>query len=216
MDVAFLINHYFKGGEGVSIDVFDAQSLNNVYQKVVGVLTSHLDIEVSVLQALSYCFYEILDNVHIHSGKPLGTAITEYNAKKQSVKILVADDGMGIKASLAENSAYANISEPDAIKLAIQDSVTDGKGMGFGLYATSRLMNNIGIELIIHSGDHKLIYNKDGETIVKNGHWQGTIVYLELKTSCDIDPNDVVANRTDAESEYNEAFVESEDLETLW
>lgn len=33
MDVAFLINHYFKGGEGVSIDVFDAQSLNNVYQK---------------------------------------------------------------------------------------------------------------------------------------------------------------------------------------
>ena len=51
---------------------------------------------------------------------------------------------------------------------------------------------------------------------MKNGHWQGTIVYLELKTSCDIDPNDVVAHRTDAESEYNEAFVESEDLETLW
>ena len=31
MDVAFILDKYFKGKEGVSIDVFDAQTLNAVY-----------------------------------------------------------------------------------------------------------------------------------------------------------------------------------------
>ena len=53
MDVAFILDKYFKGKEGVSIDVFDAQTLNAVYQDVVNAMTSHLDIEISVLQALS-------------------------------------------------------------------------------------------------------------------------------------------------------------------
>ena len=70
MDVAFILDQYFKGKENVSIDVFDAQTLNAVYRDVVTAMTSHFDIEVSVLQALSYCLYEMMDNVHIHSGKP--------------------------------------------------------------------------------------------------------------------------------------------------
>lgn len=69
MDVAFLLDKYFKGAKDVSIDVFDAQTLNNVYKDVVTTMTSHFEIEVSVLQALSYCLYEMMDNVHIHSGK---------------------------------------------------------------------------------------------------------------------------------------------------
>lgn len=68
MDVAFILDRYFKGTENVSIDVFDAQTLNAVYQDVVNAMTSHFEIEVSVLQALSYCLYEMMDNVHIHSG----------------------------------------------------------------------------------------------------------------------------------------------------
>ncbi len=216
MDVAFLIKEYFNGADEVSIDVFDSQSLNNVYRKVVEILTSHLEIEVSLLQALSYCFYEVLDNVHIHSGKPLGTAMTFYNAEEHSLKVLVADDGMGIQKSLSENRKYANVTEADAIRIALEDSVTDGKGMGFGLYATSRLMHDVGLEFIVHSGNHKLVL-KDGETsVVKNGYWQGTIIYMEVITSKDIDPNQVVAHRTDAAGEYNEAFIETDELETLW
>ena len=60
MDVSFLIKQYFDGTDNVSIDVFDSYTLNDVYQQVVATLTSHFEIEVSVLQALSYCFYEIL------------------------------------------------------------------------------------------------------------------------------------------------------------
>jgi len=216
MNVSFLLNQYFRGLENVSIDVFDAHTLNEVYQQVLKTMTAHFEIEVSVLQAMSYCFYEILDNVHIHSGKPLGTAITHFDAKKDILRVLVADDGMGIQASLAENEQYHNISEEDALRMCIQDTVTDGKGMGFGLYATSRLMKNIGINFIIHSGSHKLIY-KDGQTeIIDNGHWQGTIIFMEITTSKEIDPNEVVDNRTNADVQYNEEFVETDILNSLW
>lgn len=216
MNVAFLLKEYFKGTNDVSIDVFDSHTLNDVYQEVLHTLTSHFEIEVSLLQALSYCFYEILDNVHIHSGKPLGTAITNFSAEKNVLKILVADDGTGIRNSLAESEKYKDISEPEALKLALEDAVTDGKGMGFGLYATSRLMKDVGIEFVLHSGHHKLIYKDDQTEIIRNGLWQGTIVYMELATSKDINANDVVDNRTNVEDEFNESFIETDVLDSLW
>lgn len=67
MNVAFLLNRYFNGNTDITIDVFDAQTLNAVYQNVIDALTSHIEIEISVLQSLSYCLYEMMDNVRIHS-----------------------------------------------------------------------------------------------------------------------------------------------------
>ena len=216
MNVAFLLKNYFNGQDDVSIDVFDSHSLNSVYQDVMKTMTSHMEIETSVLQALSYCFYEMLDNVHIHSGKPLGTAMTRFNASKATLQVLIADDGIGIRQSLAENPKYKNITEADSLSLCLQDSITDGKGMGFGLYATSRLIEKIGIKFVLHSGNHKLIFN-DGEIkTTENGLWQGTIIYMEIRTSTDINPNDVVDNRTDAAEEYNETFINSDKLQELW
>jgi hypothetical protein len=145
-------------------------------------MTSHFEIEVSVLQALSYCLYEMMDNVHIHSGKPLGTAMTHYDDSHKTLRILIADDGMGIRESLAQNDKYKDITEAEALKLCLEDTITDGKGMGFGLYTTSRLVDSIGKEFILHSGTHKLII-KDGETsVIENGFWQGTLIYMEIET----------------------------------
>lgn len=144
MDVAFLLDRYFKGAKKVSIDVFDAQTLNTVYKDVINSMTSHFEIEVSVLQALSYCLYEMMDNVHIHSGKPLGTAMTYYDNDQKTLSILIADDGMGVRASLSENEIYKNITEAEALKMCLEDKITDGKGLGFGLYTTSRLVDSIG------------------------------------------------------------------------
>ena len=216
MDVAFILDKYFKGTINVSIDVFDAQTLNAVYRDVIAAMTSHFEIEVSVLQALSYCLYEMMDNVHIHSGKPLGTAMTHYDDERKVLRILIADDGMGIRASLAENEKYKDITESEALRLCLEDTITDGKGMGFGLYTISRLVDSIGKEFILHSGYHKLI-NKDGTTsVIENGFWQGTLIYMEIGTGEEIDPNQIVDHRADAAEEYNEAFVETGELESLW
>ena len=216
MDVAFILDRFFKGKENVSIDVFDAQTLNAVYRDVVTSMTSHFEIEVSVLQALSYCLYEMMDNVHIHSGKPLGTAMTQYDDERKTLCILIADDGMGIQASLAENEKYKDITEEDALKLCLKDTITDGKGMGFGLYTTSRLVDSIGKEFIMHSGSHKLIIKEGNTSVVENGFWQGTLIYMEIGTGEEIDPNQIVDHRVDVAEEYNESFVETGELESLW
>lgn len=216
MDIAFILDKYFKGTKDVSIDVFDAQTLNAVYKDIVSVMTSHFEIEVSVLQALSYCLYEIMDNIHIHSGKPLGTAMTHYDNNLKALSVLIADDGMGIKASLSENEKYKDITEAQALKRCLDDKITDGKGLGFGLYATSRLVDRIGKEFILHSGKHKLIRKEGAESIIENGFWQGTLIFMVIGTSEEIDPNQVVDHRRDVEEEYNGLFVETKELESLW
>jgi len=216
MDVAFLLDKYFKGTKNVSIDVFDARTLNDVYKDVVNKMTSHLEIEVSVLQALSYCLYEIMDNVHIHSGKPLGTAMTYYDSAKKTLSILIADDGMGIKASLSENEKYSEITEAEALRLCLQDKITDGKGMGFGLYTTSRLVDRIGKKFVLHSGNHKLVREDGVESITENGFWQGTLIYMVIGTGEEIDPNQIVDHRTNVVEEFNDTFVESSEIESLW
>lgn len=104
-----------------------------------------MEIETTVLQAMSYCFYEILDNVLTHSGKELGTVITHYDSVEHVLSFLVADDGIGVRASLSENEEYAQITEPEALKMCIKDVITDGKGMGFGLYSTSLLARDAGL-----------------------------------------------------------------------
>ena len=122
MNLSSLIKKYFPlTSDDLTIDVFDEKNIYDVYQRVVNILTQHIEIETTVLQAMSYCFYEILDNVLTHSGKELGTVITQYNAKNHILSLLVADDGMGVQASLSENELYAQISEEDASNLLWQN-----------------------------------------------------------------------------------------------
>lgn len=217
MNVDSLLNRYFKSCEiSPLIEVFDNENIYSVYSDIVKSLNSYPDIELSVLQALSYCFYEVLDNVLTHSGKACGTAISLYSPTKSMIQILVADDGMGIQQSLMQNPLYVHLSEPEAIEKSIQDAVTDGKGMGFGLYSTSRLIRNVGIRLEIHSGSHILVYDGENVNMQIASQWQGTIVYFDIHSNREIDPNEIVDNRTDCESQFNEEFAPTDDLEQLW
>lgn len=99
---------------------------------------------------------------------------------------------------------------------ASHDSVTDGKGMGFGLYSTSLLVRDAGLRFDIRSGNHTLRL-QDGKTSIASGEpWQGTIVYLQLRTDKEINPSVVVANRTNVAEQYNELFLNDNELEELW
>lgn len=217
MNVDSLLSRYFKDCEmSPRIEVFDTENIYTVYSDIVRSLNNYPDIELSVMQALSYCFYEVLDNVLTHSGKTCGMAISLYSPVKSMIRILVADDGVGIQQSLAQNPLYANLSEPEAIAKSIQDTVTDGKGMGFGLYSISRLIRNAGIRLEIHSGTHTLLYDGKDIHVKESSVWQGTIVFLDIHSNREINPNEVVDNRTDCESSFNDVFAVIDDLENLW
>lgn len=216
MNVDTLLRQYFPASENVCIEMFDEKNIQQVYRRLVEVLIHQPEIETSLLQGMSYCFYEVMDNVIIHSGKTVGIVITNYSEPDHLIQILVADDGMGIQASLAQNSEYANITEGQALEYCIKDNVSDGKGMGFGLYSTSRLITTAGHRLIIRSGNHTLSANGD-LTILESELWQGTIVYFELRSNMDIDPASVVDHRTDPAEEFDDLFLDdASQLDKLW
>ena len=217
MNLSILIKQYFSSiNEDITIDVFDEKNIYDVYQRVVGVLTQYVDIDTTVLQAMSYCFYEILDNVLTHSGKELGTVLTHYDSANHILSFLVADDGIGVQASLSENAEYTGISEPDALKICIKDAITDGKGMGFGLYSTSLLARDAGLIFEVRSGKHTMQVQDGVEETKESDFWQGTIVYLQLHTNREINPADVVANRANVAAQYNETFLNDNELTELW
>lgn len=217
MNLSSLIKQYFASrSEDLTIDVFDEKNIYDVYQHVVGVLTQHIDIETTVLQAMSYCFYEILDNVLTHSGKELGTVITHYDQSNHILSFLVADDGIGVRESLSKNEKYVALSEADALRMCIKDAITDGKGMGFGLYSTSLLARDAGLRFEVRSGEHTLLLKDGAERTEETAFWQGTIVYLQLHTNKEINPAEVVANRTDVAAQYNEVFLNDNELDELW
>ena len=216
MNLTKLIKQYFpSGNDDITIDVFDEKNIYDVYQRVVGILTQYIEIETTVLQAMSYCFYEILDNVLTHSGKEMGTIITHYDSANHILSFLVADDGIGVRASLSENNNYSDVTEPDALRMCIQDAITDGKGMGFGLYSTSLLVRDAGLQFVVRSGNHRLLVQNGVESIAESDFWQGTVVYLQLHTNREINPAEVVANRTNVAAQYNETFLNDNELEEL-
>lgn len=216
MNVDTLIHQYFSSGGALCIEMFDEKNIQQVYRRLVKVLIHQPKIETSLLQAMSYCFYEILDNVLIHSGKNNGITISNYSDSEHLIQFLVADDGMGIRDSLAQNPDYRDVSESHALEYCIQDRVSDGKGMGFGLYSTARLINTAGHRLIIRSGGHTLSAN-GGIQIEESEIWQGTIVYFELRANQDIDPAFVVDYRTSPADEFDELFLDNHpELNNLW
>ena len=216
MNVDTLLHQYFAESGNICIEMFDEKSIQQVYRRLVEVLIHQPEVETSLLQAMSYCFYEVMDNVLIHSGKTNGIVITSYSEAQHLIQILVADDGMGILSSLAQNQDYTDISEQEALKYCIRDKVSDGKGMGFGLYSTSKLINTAGHKLIIRSGNHTLSANGD-MAITESEPWQGTIVYFELRSNMVIDPGMVVDHKTDPAEEFDELFLDNDSgLENLW
>lgn len=217
MNIDGLLKRYLgERGALPVIEMFDSESIHAVYKDIVNTLKMQPDIELGILQTLSYCFYEILDNVLTHSMKACGIVAMRYDSKKAKIQIMVVDDGIGIHRSLTENKVYRNLTEAEALTQCMLDKVTDGKGMGFGLYSTACLIRQAGIMLKLHSGSHILISDGVDERIEETEFWQGTVIYFELFSDKDIDPNKVLEDRTDAVSEFNDEFLDTDDMDDLW
>lgn len=217
MNLSSLIKQYFPSvEEEVTIDVFDEKTIDAVYKHVVQILMQHMDIETTVLEAFGYCFYEILDNVIIHTDKQLGTVLTHYNPNAHTLSILVADDGIGVRASLAKNEKYSGIAEEEALRICIEDKVTDGVGMGFGLYSASLLDQKVGLQFEIRSGNYTMQVTDGVVSTRESDFWQGTIVYMQLQTDKEINPQEVVAYRTEVADEFDTLFLNDNELEQLW
>ena len=128
----------------------------------------------------------------------------------------INDIELSVVQSLTENDTYKHLTEAETLQHVILDKVTDGKGMGFGLYTTKNLITFAGGLLIIASGEHQLTYDGQQCTVSEIERVEGTVVFMAVNTNREINANDVVDNRTDCVADFNEAFLEDDDLDNLW
>lgn len=208
-----------SAGKCIEISKFDKDNIYGIYDSIIKILDSFPSIELTIMQALGYCFYELLDNVLNHSEESCGWVVAHYYKAESTIRIMICDTGIGIHKSLTtdpKDKRFKTFTEEEAISECINDKVTNGKGMGFGLYSTSNLIKDCESELIIYSGNKKLNFNKEGKTVSDIPYWQGTVIFLKLRSDICIDPDKVVDYRTDCANQYDEMFEQEQSLDDLW
>ena len=163
----------------------------NLVQSYIDCLSRTAKCGEGVLSGLIWCINEIMDNVLVHSESNCGYVMAQYHKKKKVFALCVYDCGIGIYNSL-KYSSHKPASEIDALTLAIQEGVGDGKGQGNGLYGLFEIVNENGGRLVISSGKSTLMLKNnelakfENKTLVSAKH-PCTTVDFQLNLSKDID-----------------------------
>ena len=163
----------------------------NLVQSYIDCLSRTAKCGQGVLSGLIWCINEIMDNVLVHSESKCGYVMAQYHKKKKVFALCVYDCGIGIYSSL-KNSSHKPASEIDALTLAIQEGVGDGKGQGNGLYGLFEIVKENGGRLVISSGRSTLMLKNneldkfENNTLVSANN-PCTTVDFQLNLSKDID-----------------------------
>ncbi len=168
----------------VKIQRYTSENQIEVLNSILKVLKENSSLDENVYTGLDYCLNEILDNVLNHSEREEGWIVAQYFPNLNSIRLIVADYGIGIHESL---NMKHNFSPEEAILKCIEEGVSNGKGQGHGLYATTTFVKlNRGF-LSIASGNKKLSVTEK-ETKVKDiPNWNGTCVYFRINTNVAVD-----------------------------
>ncbi|MGE3796090.1 MAG: hypothetical protein AB7I38_19505 [Dehalococcoidia bacterium] len=144
-----------------------------------------------VRQALHRSLVELSENVVLHAGPTLGIAGAQswVTRNRGWIEMAIADRGVGIPDALRANPVYADLSDAEALTMALNLDVTGhtagtpgyGVRRGYGLWEVSELVKANGGRLHVRSGSHALHMSAEGPVVTERDvHWPGTIVVLEL------------------------------------
>lgn len=162
-----------------------------------------LHLSINKAQAIQYIFSELVRNVLEHSRSEKGAIIcAQYFKKSNTIRIGVADVGLGIKNTI--NQSYSAKNDLDAIRLALWPGITGTtrkkggteQNAGAGLFFIKSIANVHSDFFIIYSGNsmYKLLKRSSREKIklkadpFKDRHskvdtlpyWKGVIVGIDI------------------------------------
>ncbi len=136
----------------------DAQKLTKMYMDA---LTDQVQCEEGVIDSITWCLYEVMDNVFSHSRAGSGYVMMQLHKTERLCVIAVADTGIGIQRSLAETEAEKRVAPLEvlrdasrAIEFATEQGATSkgGAHQGNGLYGLRRAVEINGGALNVTSG----------------------------------------------------------------
>lgn len=174
----------FQDNNFIEIQSYNSENQIPVLHRIIKLLKEKSKMDDDVFTGLDYCLNEILDNILNHSQEKEGWVVAQYFHKLNQIRLMVIDHGIGIQKAL--NEKY-NFTEEEALQNCIVSGVTNGKGQGHGLYATSLFVKENKGWLSIISGARKLDVSEIKTCISKIKHWQGTCVYLRINTNIEVD-----------------------------
>jgi hypothetical protein len=195
----------FNPNNAVQIQKYTSENQLTVLNSILKVLYTKGSINENVYTGLDYCFNEILDNVLNHTEEKIGWVVAQYFGNLNSIRLIVCDFGMGIHKSL---NLKHNYTEEEAITKCIESGVTNGKGQGHGLYATSSFIKQNKGWLSLISGNKKLNVNEIETVIEDIDNWQGTCVYVRINTNITVDYTEFTSRNYDYKKQAFEYLFE--------
>lgn len=138
------------------------QQVDAITQAYVDTLSKKHECEEGVIDGIQWCISEIMDNVLTHSESTYGLIMAQIHPQKNHIAFCIYDVGIGIYKTLS-TSKHKPTSESDALSLAIQEGIGDGKGQGNGMYGLYEIVKNNKGTLTITSGKSSLMMKGSGE-----------------------------------------------------
>ena len=211
-------------GRFTEIKRFDNDNSIDVYNEVMRVLIAN-EINIDLLAVLHFCIWEVIDNTLNHSGEGFtlgaghGFICAQFYPFKKEVRIMIADNGIGIHKALTThpNSEYSSLTEREAVEQCIEKGVTNSTGKGFGLWATASMIQKNNGELIIHSGKHKLV-GPNLSAARKTSNWAGTYTFLKINTEVPVYEKEIFGEHSSQRDQLEELIedLNSSTIMDLW
>ena len=125
-------------------------------------ILNNISCQAGVLNAISWCINEVMDNVLRHSKVNFGFFMCQHHVHTNRLAFAIYDYGIGFYNSLY--SSYRPRNYEQAIQLAITEKVTSDKvdGRGFGLYGLHQIIKLNQGTLNISSMSSTYIYRNEG------------------------------------------------------
>ncbi len=173
-----------------------------------------------IVDIIAYALVEMNGNVITHSNpksKLAGEGFVYVQNYQNEIKLTIVDTGVGICSSLQKNPKHQQISEEQALKDCIKQGVTDGLGVGNGLFFASEFVKYNTGKLEIYSGNYHLTQNAEKITISEGVFWQGTIIFITFNKNIEVNREDIIGASSLTYDELIECRNESSFInDELW
>jgi len=168
----------------------DQESVHTMLQEVASHVHPRLGLSSTWLASAHALGYELATNVLRHSEAERGVGVVEVDPGRSCLRLAIADNGIGIRTSLARNPKYATTEDLAAIIASMRAAATGepGKGAGMGLYLAQHVLRDNGGVLLVRSGTaHREVAAGADSHATDLAYLQGTLVAVEARTDRSLD-----------------------------
>lgn len=165
-------------------------------------ITATYGADASTRDAIQVSMMEVIENCFAHAGIEgglRGLVCAQSWPEGNLAQIAIADCGVGIRDSLAENAQLRElIDQQNSCEVATRFGITSKPQLGhagYGLALTRQLLEHAGGRLIVVSGSEWMqARNMRCSTGTCQSPWKGTMVVLEWKTTVPLNLKAVYAS----------------------